>query len=99
MRAVDAFTQFWGDDFNYVLGDFNKTDAIMDHIERDDAEAVVIVPEHTSKPFWNRIWSAAWQRRVARWEFFSGRCSSHTRRTLTTASAARVSTAASSSWW
>jgi hypothetical protein len=50
-EAVDAFTQFWGDDFNYVLGDFNKTDAIMDYIERDDAEAVVIVPEHTSKPF------------------------------------------------
>ena len=58
-EAVDAFNQFWGGDFNYVLGDFNKTDAIMDHIERDDAEAVVIVPEHTSKPFWNRIWSAA----------------------------------------
>ena len=31
-EAVDAFNQFWGDDFNYVLGDFNKTDAIMDHI-------------------------------------------------------------------
>ena len=50
-EAVDAFNQFWGDDFNYVLGDFNKTDAIMDHIERDDAAAVVIVPEHTGKPF------------------------------------------------
>jgi hypothetical protein len=71
-EAVDAFTQFWGDDFNFILGDFNRTDAIMDHIERDDAEAVIIVPEHTSKPFWNRIWSAAWQRRVESWEFLGG---------------------------
>ncbi len=58
-EAVDAFSQFWGDDFNYVFGNFNKTDATMDHIERDDAEAGVIVPEHTSKPLWCSIWSAA----------------------------------------
>ncbi len=44
----------------------------MDHIERDDAEAVVVVPEHTSKPLWCRIWSAAWQWRVVRWEFLTG---------------------------
>ncbi len=64
----------WGGDGKggKVLRDFNKTDAIMDHIERNDAEAVVIVPEHTSKQFWCRIWSAAWLRRVARWEFLSG---------------------------
>ena len=98
-EAVDAFNQFWGDDFNCVLGGFNKTDAIMDYIERDDAEAVGIVPEHTSKPFWCRIWSAAWQRRVARREFFSGEVLEPHKENADECFSARVLTAAFSSWW
>jgi DNA-binding winged helix-turn-helix (wHTH) protein len=71
-EAVDAFAQYWGADFNFVLGDFNKIDRVLDIIERDDAEGVIIVPERPREVFWRRIWSAAWQRRVERWEYLGG---------------------------
>ena len=71
-EAVDAFAQYWGADFNFVLGDFNKIDRVLDIVERDDAEGVIIVPERPREIFWRRIWSAAWQRRVERWEYLGG---------------------------
>jgi hypothetical protein len=66
-EAVDAFAQYWGADFNFALGDFNKIDRVLDIVERDDAEGVIIVPERPREAFRRKIWSAAWQRRVERW--------------------------------
>ena len=39
---------------------------MLDKIERDDTEAVVVVPAWRSAPLWRRVHSAAWQRRLAR---------------------------------
>ena len=38
---------------------------MLDRIERDDAEAVVVVPVWPSRPFWGRLRSGAWPQRVA----------------------------------
>ena len=42
---------------------------MLDKIERDNVHAVIIVPEWTYKPWWPRLFSGAWQQRVAESEF------------------------------
>ena len=37
---------------------------MLNHDERGDAEAVLVVPEWTYRPFWRRIESGAWRQRV-----------------------------------
>jgi hypothetical protein len=64
-EAVDAFAQSWTDGVSFALHNFNQIGRVLDHVERDDAEAVIIVPEWTRRPFWRRIESGAWRRRVA----------------------------------
>ena len=44
---------------------FNQLGRVFDHVERDDAEAVIVMPEWTRRPFWRRIESGAWRQRVA----------------------------------
>ena len=39
-------------------------DRVLDHVAREDAEAVIAVPEWTSRAFWCRTESAARRRRV-----------------------------------
>ena len=48
-----------------MLHDFNSLWKVLDRIERDDAEAVVIVPVWPSRPFWGRLRSGSWPQRVA----------------------------------
>ena len=37
---------------------------MLDHVERDDAEAVIVMREWTRHPFWRRIESGAWRQRL-----------------------------------
>ena len=67
--GVDALAQNWSSGTSYVLADFHKLDKVLDIVERDDASAVIIVPEWPRYPFWIRVRSAAWQRRVVASEF------------------------------
>ena len=61
----DASSQSWSEGISFVLHNFNQLDRVLDHVERDDAEAVIVIPEWTRRPFWRRIESGAWRRRVA----------------------------------
>ena len=63
-EAVDAFSQSRSEGISYVLHNFNQLGRVFDHVERDDAEAVVVMPEWTRRPFWRRIESGAWRQRV-----------------------------------
>ena len=58
-EAVDAFAQSWAEGVSLVLHNFNHTDRVLDHVERDDAEAVIIVPEWRNRPLLapHRVWS------------------------------------------
>ena len=63
----DGFTANWSRDMNYILPEFSQSfiDRVLDKIERDNANAVVIVPMWPSKPFWRRLHSGAWRERIA----------------------------------
>jgi len=71
-EAVDAFAQDWRVGVSFVLGDFNRLDQIMDIIERDNAAALLLLPEWLKHRFWRRSQSGAWQRRVLGSEFLDG---------------------------
>ena len=62
--AVDAFSQLWSEGILFALHNFNQLGRVLDHVERDDAEAVIVMPEWTRRPFWRRIESGAWRQRV-----------------------------------
>jgi hypothetical protein len=64
--GADAFAFTWSGGVSYVLPPFPLIDRVLDKIERDDAEAVVVVPAWRSASFWRRVHSGAWQRRLAR---------------------------------
>jgi hypothetical protein len=72
VEATDALAQDWSQDVMFVLPDFHQIDAILDRIERDNAEAVLIVPVWTSKPWWKRLWSGSWSGRRGRHEVLEG---------------------------
>ena len=72
VEGVNALTQDWRGSVSFVLPNFHEIDKILDIIERDDANAVLIVPEWPYQTWWRRLHSAAWARRVAAWEFVSG---------------------------
>jgi hypothetical protein len=71
-EAVDSLAQDWSSDTLFVLPDFHKIAEVLDLIERDDAEATLIVPVWTGKPWWNRLWSGQWTARRGRFEFLDG---------------------------
>ena len=64
-EAVDASSQSWSEGISFVLHNFNQLGRVLDHVERDDAEALIFMPEWTRRPFWRRIESGAWRHRVA----------------------------------
>ena len=68
-EGVDALAQDWRTASSFVLADFNLLDRVLDIIERDDATAILIVPEWEQRPFWKRVRSSAWRRRVVAEEF------------------------------
>ena len=41
---MDAFAQDWGAACNYLLPPFTILDRVLDKIERDNAEAVLVIP-------------------------------------------------------
>jgi len=63
-EAVDAFTQSWSEGISFELYNFNQLGRVLDHVDCDDAEAVIVMPEWTRRPFWRRIQSGAWRQRV-----------------------------------
>ncbi len=58
-EAVDALAQDWGLDRSYMLPDFYAVGKVLDHIERSNAIATLIVPEWPAEQWWHRIWSGA----------------------------------------
>ena len=71
-EAVDAFAQDWRVGVSFVLGDFNRLDQVKDIIERDNAAALLFLPEWLKHRFWRRSQSGAWRRRVLGSEFLDG---------------------------
>ena len=69
-EAVDAFSQCWSGLLNFVLPDFNQLDRILDHIERDNAAAILIVPAWHRQAWWHRLCSGAWTPRILEWRQF-----------------------------
>ena len=69
-EAVDAFSQCWSGLLNFVLPDFNQLDRILDHIERDNAAAILIVPAWHRQAWWHRLCSGAWTSRILKWRQF-----------------------------
>jgi hypothetical protein len=65
-EAVDALSQDWSEDINFVLPDFHAISKILDHIERCNARAILVVPEWPKAHWWPRLWSGAWARRLRR---------------------------------
>jgi hypothetical protein len=51
-EALGAFSQSVSEGNSFVLHNFNQLDRVLDHVERDDAEAVIVMPEWTRRPFW-----------------------------------------------
>ena len=64
-KAVDTMAQDWSKGLSFILPDFLMVDRIMDKIERDNADAVLVVPEWPHTPWWRRLASGAWRARVA----------------------------------
>ena len=50
-----------------VLPNFHELDKTLDILERNDADAVLVVPEWPFRAWLRRLHSAAWVRRVAAW--------------------------------
>jgi hypothetical protein len=44
-------------------------DRILDKVERDNADAVLVVSEWPHRPWWRRLASGAWHTRIAMSEF------------------------------
>ena len=63
--GVGALTQASRGAVSFVLPNFHELDAILDIIERDNAGAVLVVPEWPYEAWWRRLHLAAWTRRVA----------------------------------
>ena len=63
-EATDALRQRWGHERNYVLPPFrsNLIDRVLDILERDNAQAVLVLPKWTYQPWWNRIFTSLWHR-------------------------------------
>ena len=62
--GADALGMDWSAGYSYVLPPFEMVDRVLDKIEADNAEALVIVPRWTSKSWWWRLRSGAWQDRI-----------------------------------
>jgi len=69
---TDAFAQDWSLGRSYILPDFHTVGMILDHIERWNATATLIVPEWPAESWWHRLWSGAWSQRIRRHEYVPG---------------------------
>ena len=47
---------------------------LPDHIERDNADVILIVPAWTQQTWWRRLTSGAWRARVLEWLQLPPRC-------------------------
>jgi hypothetical protein len=54
---------------SFILPDFHMADRILDKVERDNADAVLVVSEWPHRPWWRRLASGAWHTRIAMSEF------------------------------
>ena len=59
-----ARNQSWAEGVSFALHNFSQMDRVLDHVAREDAEAVITVPEWASRTFWRRTESGARRRRV-----------------------------------
>ena len=62
-EGTDALRQAWGVGVSFALPSFHVIDEIIYIVERDNATVILIVPAWASRPWWTRLWSAAWSSR------------------------------------
>ena len=51
-EAVDAFTQDWGNDFNWLVPPISLVPRVIRHAERCSAKGILVVPVWRSAPYW-----------------------------------------------
>jgi hypothetical protein len=54
----------WRESIFFVLPDFHVIDRVPDHIEADNATAIVVRTKWTYEPWWQRLCSSAWALRI-----------------------------------
>ena len=64
VAAVDALAQDWRRGVSYVFAPFPLLDRVLDIVERDDAVAVIVVPNRVWERYWLRLHSGPWQERI-----------------------------------
>ena len=64
VEAVDALAQNWSTGVSFALPDFHRLDEVLDVIERDEADAILVVPCWHRKAWWHRLHSRRWRERV-----------------------------------
>jgi hypothetical protein len=57
-EAVDAFTQHWGADFNWLNPPFSLIPRVLLHMRFCKAKGVLIVPKWESRPWWHLLFPA-----------------------------------------
>ena len=63
--AVDALAQDWRHGgVSYVFAPFPLLDRVLDIVERDDALAVIVVPQRTWERYWVRLHAGSWPERI-----------------------------------
>jgi len=63
--AVDALAQDWRHGgVSYVFAPFPLLDRVLDIVERDDALAVIVVPQRTWERYWVRLHAGSWSERI-----------------------------------
>jgi hypothetical protein len=56
-EAVDAFTQDWNGEFNWMVPPLNLIHRVINHIQETHAQGVLIVPNWPSQPWWPQLQS------------------------------------------
>ena len=64
-EAVDAFSQSWSEGVSFVLRNFNRLAAFLIILSAMTPRPWSSCPSGQAAPFWRRIESGAWRRRVA----------------------------------
>jgi len=64
VAAVEALAQDWRRGVSYVFAPFPLLDRVLDIVERDDAVAVIVVPNRVWERYWLRLHSGPWQERI-----------------------------------
>ena len=54
-EGIDAFTQFWGADNNYLVPPVSRVSQVIHHMEYCKATGVLVIPFWCSAAFWPQL--------------------------------------------